>query len=263
MKKITYWLFLLIFTISLTSLEAQEKRQTTAQEQEIEAKLQTLFGLEKEVFERRVNISAQQQSPKALKMSSNSLQRSTEIQSSHVQSGFNLQGDLSCSQEQVSNNFENGLFIEAGGQKVADDFCATCPDLPRPIVITLPLQSSIVLHAFSNSEPILPDSLFSARASAFRTFLAIDTLKEQDSIKTILIFDLESQVRNYEMLSKQDSLILNYRLQQVKLLNEQIKLYDNRLKQVDKWYNKPWVGVVGGVITTLITIHVIDYSLPK
>ncbi len=94
-------------------------------------------------------------------------------------------------------------------------------------------------------------------------FLAIDTLKEQDSIKTILIFDLESQVRNYEMLSKQDSLILNYRLQQVKLLNEQIKLYDNRLKQVDKWYNKPWVGVVGGVITTLITIHVIDYSLPK
>lgn len=94
-------------------------------------------------------------------------------------------------------------------------------------------------------------------------FLAIDTLKEQDSIKTILIFDLESQVRNYEMLSKQDSLILNYRLQQVKLLNEQIKLYDNRLKQVDKWYNKPWVGVVGGVITTLITIHVIEYSLPK
>ena len=55
MKKITYWLFLLIFTISLTSLEAQEKRQTTTQEQEIEAKLQTLFGLEKEVFERRVN----------------------------------------------------------------------------------------------------------------------------------------------------------------------------------------------------------------
>ena len=60
-------------------------------------------------------------------------------------------------------------------------------------------------------------------------FLAIDTLKQQDEIKTSLIFDLESQVRNYEMLSKQDSLLLNYRLQQVKLLNEQIKLYDNRL----------------------------------
>jgi len=94
-------------------------------------------------------------------------------------------------------------------------------------------------------------------------FLAIDTLKQQDEVKTILIFDLESQIRNYEMLSKQDSMILNYRLQQVKLLNEQIKLYDDRLNQVDKWYKKPWVGVVGGVVGTLITIHVIDYSLPK
>ena len=94
-------------------------------------------------------------------------------------------------------------------------------------------------------------------------FLAIDTLKQQDEAKTALIFDLESQIRNYEMLSKQDSLILNYRLQQVKILNEQIKLYDDRLKQVDKWYKKPWVGVVGGVVGTLITIHVIDYSLPK
>jgi len=94
-------------------------------------------------------------------------------------------------------------------------------------------------------------------------FLAIDTLKQQDEVKSILIFDLESQIRNYEMLSKQDSLLLNYRLQQVKLLNEQIKLYDNRLKQVDKWYKKPWVGVVGGVVGTIITIHVIDYSLPR
>ncbi len=94
-------------------------------------------------------------------------------------------------------------------------------------------------------------------------FLAIDTLKQQDKVKTALIFDLESQIRNYEMLSKQDSLILNYRLQQVKLLNEQIKLYDDRLKQVDKWYKKPWVGVVGGVVGTLITIHVLDYSLPQ
>ena len=94
-------------------------------------------------------------------------------------------------------------------------------------------------------------------------FLAIDTLKQQDEVKTSLIFDLESQIRNYEMLSKQDSMILDYRLQQVKLLNEQIKLYDDRLRKVDKWYKKPWVGVVGGVVGTLITIHVIDYSLPK
>ena len=31
-------------------------------------------------------------------------------------------------------------------------------------------------------------------------FLAIDTLKQQDEVKSILIFDLESQIRNYEII---------------------------------------------------------------
>ena len=94
-------------------------------------------------------------------------------------------------------------------------------------------------------------------------FLAIDTLKQQDSIKTVLISDLELQLKNYILLTQQDSLILNYKFQEIILLKDQIKLYDDRLKQVDKWYKKPWVGVVSGVVVTLVTIHVIDYSLPR
>jgi hypothetical protein len=94
-------------------------------------------------------------------------------------------------------------------------------------------------------------------------FLAIDTLKQQDSIKTILISDLELQLKNYKLLDKQNNLILDYKNEEVNLLKDQIKLYDDRLNQVDKWYKKPWVGVVGGVVGTLITIHVIDYSLPR
>ena len=94
-------------------------------------------------------------------------------------------------------------------------------------------------------------------------FLAIDTLKQQDSIKTILISDLELQVKNYNLLTQQDSLILKLKNQEILVLRDQIKLYDDRLNQVDKWYKKPWVGVVGGVIGTLFTIHIIDYSLPK
>tara|TARA_R110000751_G_scaffold81389_1_gene164241 strand:+ start:225 stop:635 length:411 start_codon:yes stop_codon:yes gene_type:complete len=94
-------------------------------------------------------------------------------------------------------------------------------------------------------------------------FLSVDTLKEQDSIKTVLISDLELQIKNYSLLSNQDSLILSYKNQEIDLLRYQIKLYDDRLKQVDKWYKKPWMGVVSGVVATLITIHVIDYSLPK
>ena len=94
-------------------------------------------------------------------------------------------------------------------------------------------------------------------------FLAVDTLKQQDSIKSILINDLEYQIKNYILLSQQDSLILNYKNKEVKILKDQIQLYNDRLNQVDKWYKKPWVGVVGGVLGTLVTIHVIDYSLPK
>tara|TARA_R110001592_G_scaffold27726_1_gene102156 strand:- start:2018 stop:2398 length:381 start_codon:yes stop_codon:yes gene_type:complete len=94
-------------------------------------------------------------------------------------------------------------------------------------------------------------------------FQAIDTLKQQDSIKTILISDLDLQLKNFKLLSTQDSLILNYRNQEISILKDQIKLYDGRLKQVDKWYNKPWIGVASGIIGTLVTIHIIDYSLPK
>ena len=123
--------------------------------------------------------------------------------------------------------------------------------------ILLVLLMTVTLNCYSQEIIEIPQEELN------EFFLAIDTLKEQDSIKTTLIYDLESQIRNYEMLSKQDSMILDYRLQQVKLLNEQIKLYDDRLRKVDKWYKKPWVGVVGGVVGTLITIHVIDYSLPR
>ncbi len=94
-------------------------------------------------------------------------------------------------------------------------------------------------------------------------FLSIDTLRQQDSIKTILISDLELQLKNYTLLTQQDSLILNYKNQEIFILKDQIKLYDDRLNQVDKWYKKPWVGIVSGVVGTLITIHIIDYSLPK
>ena len=123
--------------------------------------------------------------------------------------------------------------------------------------LLLILISSITLNCYSQEIIKIPQD----ELETF--FLAIDTLKQQDSIKSILINDLELQLKHYTLLSQQDSLISSYRIQEINLLKEQIKLYNNRLKQVDKWYKKPWVGVVGGVISTLITIHVIDYSLPK
>ena len=94
-------------------------------------------------------------------------------------------------------------------------------------------------------------------------FLALDTLEIQDSIKTVLIKQLEHEISIHEKIAEQDSLIISYKDQEILLLNEQIDLHLDRLNQVDKWHNKPIVGVVGGVLGTVLIIQVLDYTLPQ
>ena len=93
-------------------------------------------------------------------------------------------------------------------------------------------------------------------------FLALDTLRTQDSVKTVLIQELEFEIKLHEQLAKQDSLIILYKDQEIKLLNEEIDLYVYRLDKVDKWYNRPWVGVAGGFLGTMFLINTIGYTLP-
>lgn len=107
------------------------------------------------------------------------------------------------------------------------------------------------------------DTLRIPQAELEEFFLALDTLNTQDSIKTILISDLEAEIILYNRLSQQDSLIIAYKNKEIELLNERIILYDERLKQIDKWYNKPSVGVAGGFLGTILLIRVIDYTLPE
>ena len=87
-------------------------------------------------------------------------------------------------------------------------------------------------------------------------FLALDTLRIQDSIKTILISDFEAEIILYSKLAQQDSLIIAYKNKEIELLNERIILYDERLNQIDKWYNKPSIGLAGGFIGTLVLVKV-------
>ena len=94
-------------------------------------------------------------------------------------------------------------------------------------------------------------------------FLALDTLEAQDSIKTVLIKQLENEIALHESLAEQDSLIISYKDQEILLLNEQIDLHLDRLNQVDKWHNRPIVGVVGGVLGTVLLIQALDYTLPQ
>ena len=107
------------------------------------------------------------------------------------------------------------------------------------------------------------DTIQMPRTDLDEIFLAIDTLMEQDSTNTILIEELEYQLVNYKTLAQHDSTLLLYKGQEIELLNEQIELYIDRLDVVDKWYRRPWVGAVGGVVGTIALIHVIYYSLPQ
>ena len=93
-------------------------------------------------------------------------------------------------------------------------------------------------------------------------FLALDTLRTQDSVKAVLIQELEFEIKLHEQLAKQDSLIILYKDQEIRLLNEEIDLYVYRLDKVDKWYNRPWVGVAGGFLGTMFLINTIGYTLP-
>tara|TARA_R100000234_G_scaffold116337_1_gene93273 strand:- start:4936 stop:5316 length:381 start_codon:yes stop_codon:yes gene_type:complete len=86
-------------------------------------------------------------------------------------------------------------------------------------------------------------------------FLAVDTLEQQDSIKTLLITDLELQLDNFRTLNAKNESILLNKDQEIILLNNQIKLYADRLKLTDKWYNKRWFGVVVGVVSTSTAIY--------
>ena len=125
------------------------------------------------------------------------------------------------------------------------------------ILIFLILVFNINLKTFSQDIVKIPQEELE------NFFLALDTLQYQDSIKTILIKDFESQIINYKILTKQDSLLLLFKKQETELLNQQINLHLDRLKIIDRWYHKPWVGFVGGISSTLLIIHIIDYSLPQ
>lgn len=115
------------------------------------------------------------------------------------------------------------------------------------------VSDSVIL----SNDSIGLDSTTISNEELERVFDAIDTLVYQDSVKTVLIRDMEYQIRNYEFLSGQDSLLLNYKNRQIDILNEEIVLYDNRLKKVDKWYNKPWVGFIAGCATITVSSWIV------
>ena len=118
----------------------------------------------------------------------------------------------------------------------------------------------LLLISFTSYSQVVEDTIKIPRSELLQVFQAIDNLTYQDSVKSELIRDLRIQVRNYQLLEQQSITILDYKDKQINILNEQVNLYDDRLKQVDKWYRKPWVGFILGC-ATITTSSWIIYNI--
>lgn len=116
---------------------------------------------------------------------------------------------------------------------------------------------SFILLSLTTFSQVTDDSTTISNQELEEVFKAIDTLTYQDSLKTVLINDLKTQVNLQNTLTTQDSLLLGYKNKQIVILNETIVLYDDRLKKVDKWYNKPWVGFILGCATVTTSSWVV------
>ena len=116
---------------------------------------------------------------------------------------------------------------------------------------------SFILFSLNGFTQTTEDSTTISNIELNKVFSAIDTLVEQDSIKTVLINDLNNQIKLYQTLAQQDSILLNTKDRQMVILNETIDLYDERLKKVDKWYNKAWVGIIEGMALTTLSSWII------
>ena len=126
--------------------------------------------------------------------------------------------------------------------------------MKKLIIILLCLFS---LNAFSQT-----DTVKVPQVDLDEIIAVIDTLTQQDSINNILIGQQDEQIKNFMFLSKQDSMIIDFKNQEILLLNDRINIYADQMKRDQRWYNKRQFGFIIGVISTVGIIHFIDYTLP-
>ena len=80
---------------------------------------------------------------------------------------------------------------------------------------------------------------------------SLKSLEHKDSTNTLIISNLNGQIKLYMEQHANDSLLINLNEQKSILLNERIKLYNELVKEVKpKWYENKWLWFTLGVITT-------------
>jgi len=75
------------------------------------------------------------------------------------------------------------------------------------------------------------------------------------SIKNQIIFQKNFMLKN-------DSLQFDLYSKQIKLLNENLSIYEKERKKEGKWHKRFVPGFIVGIVGTVLLIHSVDYTLP-
>ena len=85
--------------------------------------------------------------------------------------------------------------------------------------------------------------------------LHISTLEQSDSLSVIEINELKEMIKLHEEKDKNNKIWLDLQFRKTKLLDEQINLYKDLVKEVKpKWYENKWLWFTLGAITTAGTL---------
>tara|TARA_R110000796_G_scaffold82592_1_gene180991 strand:- start:26676 stop:27074 length:399 start_codon:yes stop_codon:yes gene_type:complete len=83
-------------------------------------------------------------------------------------------------------------------------------------------------------------------------------ISDQDfvvSIKQQIIFQKDFMLKN-------DSLQFDLYSKQIKLLNENLSIYEKERAKEGKWHKRFMPGFIFGIVGTVLLIHSVDYTLP-
>jgi hypothetical protein len=115
------------------------------------------------------------------------------------------------------------------------------------IILLFPLIS------FTQTKKQLPDTCFTQQELADISFV-LDSLWTADDINNNLIKSYDTAFRTQSTLIKLDSVQLQYKNNQIKLLQENIDLYVSREKLLQpKWYDKKGLWYGAGFLSALGT----------
>ena len=88
-------------------------------------------------------------------------------------------------------------------------------------------------------------------------FSNVRKLEKADSLKTILITELEREIKLNESLHAKDSLSIMFRDQEIELLNRSVNLHKQLIQIVEpKWYDSKYIWFILGSGTFIATSYV-------